>query len=398
MTLYRNLHRSWLSTPSTSSLRRWSSSRRSRTTMGLRPRSSALMVSRLATRQPSTSATAPTCGRRTSNSTTRCGHASNWPCRASPCDFPPARQLPHVRVVARPPLQVCKVEPFQRGLKTLNTDCMINGRTRWQGFERAWIDQFENAPIGGGLAKCNPIAYWTFEVCLALGQAAIGPANGPSGQSEAAIVSKSHFTLRYFRGLAPITSFHSDDNEFFPLAARSLRTLSITLPSIMCRRTRSMPRATRRLAMPRTPSPSLRTAPSAGLTTSRGSSAQGVCPTPPPHRSSRATSTSLILVAHPLPGLQGRFVGLANKDGSTKTECGIHVAGAEKTFDRDLWDTSESVQTLASPEEVIALKESGKEAVVVVYAPWCQFCQVRAALLRGMQRLLALLQSTRPNS
>lgn len=59
--------------------------------------------------------------------------------------------------------RVCKVEPFQRGLKTLNTDCMINGRTRWQGIERAWIDMFENAPIGGGLAKCNPIAYWTLE-------------------------------------------------------------------------------------------------------------------------------------------------------------------------------------------------------------------------------------------
>ena len=44
--------------------------------------------------------------------------------------------------------KVCKVEPFQRGLKTCKTDCMINGRTRWQGFERAWIDQFENAPIG----------------------------------------------------------------------------------------------------------------------------------------------------------------------------------------------------------------------------------------------------------
>ena len=28
--------------------------------------------------------------------------------------------------------KICKVEPFQRGLKTLNTDCMINGRTRWQ--------------------------------------------------------------------------------------------------------------------------------------------------------------------------------------------------------------------------------------------------------------------------
>jgi 3'-phosphoadenosine 5'-phosphosulfate sulfotransferase (PAPS reductase)/FAD synthetase len=49
--------------------------------------------------------------------------------------------------------RVCKVEPFQRGLKTLKTDCMINGRTRWQGFERAWINLFENAPIGGGLAK-----------------------------------------------------------------------------------------------------------------------------------------------------------------------------------------------------------------------------------------------------
>ena len=60
-------------------------------------------------------------------------------------------------------MPLLQVEPFQRGLKTLKTDCMINGRTRWQGFERAWIDQFENAPIGGGLAKCNPIAYWTFE-------------------------------------------------------------------------------------------------------------------------------------------------------------------------------------------------------------------------------------------
>jgi phosphoadenosine phosphosulfate reductase len=40
---------------------------------------------------------------------------------------------------------------------------MINGRTRWQGIERAWIDLYESAPIGGGLAKVNPLAYWTFE-------------------------------------------------------------------------------------------------------------------------------------------------------------------------------------------------------------------------------------------
>merc|ERR1719382_392517 len=163
--------------------------------------------------------------------------------------------------------KVCKVEPFQRGLKTLGTDCMINGRTRWQGFERAWIDQFENAPIGGGLAKCNPIAYWTFEDTIPI------PEDG---------------SVRFVDN-----KFEGDMTQWCDYATER----------------------------------------------------------------------------------KGRFVGLANKDGSTKTECGIHVAGAEKTFDRDLWETSETVLTLETPEAVTALKESGKEAVVVVYAPWCQFCQ-----------------------
>lgn len=45
---------------------------------------------------------------------------------------------------------------------------------------------------------------------------------------------------------------------------------------------------------------------------------------------------------------KGRFVGLANKDGSEKTECGIHVVGAEKTFDRDLWDNTASVKNLST--------------------------------------------------
>ena len=71
----------------------------------------------------------------------------------------------------------------------------------------------------------------------------------------------------------------------------------------------------------------------------------------------------------------GRFVGLINKDGTTKTECGIHVEGAEKTFDRDLWDTSKTVKTLESTAAVDALVAKGEDAVVVVYAPWCQFCQ-----------------------
>ena len=32
---------------------------------------------------------------------------------------------------------VCKVEPFKRGLKELEAEIIITGRTRWQGAERA---------------------------------------------------------------------------------------------------------------------------------------------------------------------------------------------------------------------------------------------------------------------
>ena len=71
---------------------------------------------------------------------------------------------------------------------------------------------------------------------------------------------------------------------------------------------------------------------------------------------------------------KGRFVGLQNKDGSTKTECGIHVEGAEKTFDRDLWAESKVVKAL-DKAAVGALKASDETSVMVVYAPWCQFCQ-----------------------
>ena len=33
------------------------------------------------------------------------------------------------------------------------------------------------------------------------------------------------------------------------------------------------------------------------------------------------------------------------------------------------------MSTLGSQAEVEELQKSGKDAVVVVYAPWCQFCQ-----------------------
>ena len=187
--------------------------------------------------------------------------------------------------------KVCKVEPFQRGLKTLNTNCMINGRTRWQGFERAWIDQFENAPIGGGLAKCNPLAYWTLEDTF-------------------------DYIAKY-------------EVPHHPLHAKGY-------PSI--------------------------------------GDAKDTIPIP---EDGSTRFVDFKFEGDPVPWLdyaserKGRFVGLANKDGSTKTECGIHVAGAEKTFDRDLWEGG-AVKNLESNDAAKGVVASGKPAVVAVYAPWCQ--------------------------
>jgi len=191
--------------------------------------------------------------------------------------------------------KVCKVEPFQRALKTLNTDCMINGRTRWQGFERACIDQFENAPIGGGLAKCNPIAYWTFEDTF-------------------------DYIAKY---KVPHHPLHA---QGYPSIGDAKDTIPI---------------------------------PEDGSTKFVNFQFEGDKVAWLDYASER----------------KGRFVGLANKDGSTKTECGIHVAGAEKTFDRDLWDTSKSVISLEDEAAVLALQTKKEPAIVAVYAPWCQFCQ-----------------------
>jgi phosphoadenosine phosphosulfate reductase len=191
--------------------------------------------------------------------------------------------------------KVCKVEPFQRGLKTLECDCMINGRTRWQGFERAWIDQCENAPIGGGLAKCNPLAYWTLED-----------------------------TFDY------ITKYKIPHHPLHAKGYPSIGDAKDTIPI-----------------------------PEDGSTRYVDFKFEGDFTPWLDYASER----------------KGRFVGLANKDGSTKTECGIHVAGAEKTFDRDLWADNADVRTLVTEDDATAVKSSGKPAVVAVYAPWCQFCQ-----------------------
>jgi len=190
--------------------------------------------------------------------------------------------------------KVCKVEPFQRGLKTLNTDCVINGRTRWQGFERAWINLFENAPIGGGLAKCNPLSYWTLEDVF-------------------------DYISKY---KVPSHPLHSAG---YPSIGDAKDTIPI---------------------------------PEDGSTRFVDFKFEGDKTTWLSYASER----------------KGRFIGLANKDGSNKTECGIHVSGSERTFDRDLWIHG-SVKNLSTCTEVMEVIKSGKPSFIAVYAPWCKFCQ-----------------------
>jgi len=191
--------------------------------------------------------------------------------------------------------RVCKVEPFQRGLKTLETDCMINGRTRWQGFERAWIDLFENAPIGGGLAKCNPIAFWTFEDTF-------------------------DYIAKYK------VPYHPLHEKGYPSIGDAKDTIPV-----------------------------------------------------PEDGSVRFVNYEWVgdktIWCDYAKERVGRFVGLANKDGSTKTECGIHVSGAERTWDRDLWEDGSAVKKLTSTDEAVEVTKAGKPAIVTVYAPWCQFSQ-----------------------
>lgn len=213
--------------------------------------------------------------------------------------------------------KVCKVEPFQRGLKTMGTDCMINGRTRWQGNERAYIDIAEVAPIGGGLAKMNPLAYWTFEDCfdyaaangvplhptVTLGYPSQGdakdtvPVPDPEGRNHDGIVGEAG-SVKWVDGV-----WHGDKKLWLNYGKERI----------------------------------------------------------------------------------GRFVGLVNKDGSTKTECGIHVEGAEKTFERDLFigGNVKELQDQAAADAFVANSEPG---LIVVYAPWCQFCQKMEAEFEALAK------------
>ena len=75
----------------------------------------------------------------------------------------------------------------------------------------------------------------------------------------------------------------------------------------------------------------------------------------------------------------GRFVGLVNKDGSAKSECGIHVDGAIRDAERDLWETDKGshVKLWEAPRVIEALEGTNDDnsTLLVVYAPWCKYCQ-----------------------
>lgn len=75
----------------------------------------------------------------------------------------------------------------------------------------------------------------------------------------------------------------------------------------------------------------------------------------------------------------GRFQGLTNPDGSAKTECGIHSSGSGQAQGvRDLWPQEMSYVEELGPADALSLP-GNRDAIFVVYAPWCQFCQARAA-------------------
>ena len=61
--------------------------------------------------------------------------------------------------------RICKVEPFQRALNELEVDCLVNGRRRDHGHERAHLELFDAASPGEPV-KLQPLAYWEFRDCF----------------------------------------------------------------------------------------------------------------------------------------------------------------------------------------------------------------------------------------
>lgn len=58
--------------------------------------------------------------------------------------------------------RIAKVEPFQRAMRELNVDLMINGRRRDHGGERAFLEVAE----AGNPVNVQPLAFWEFADCM----------------------------------------------------------------------------------------------------------------------------------------------------------------------------------------------------------------------------------------
>lgn len=187
--------------------------------------------------------------------------------------------------------RVCKVEPFSRMLRELGTKCMINGRRRDHGNERAHLEVWEAA----GLAKLQPLAYWEFRDCFDYLESRAVPAHPLHAQGYPSIGDK--------KDTVPVAR-----EKWFEYAGER----------------------------------------------------------------------------------SGRFQGLANKDGSVKTECGIHVDGAERTWDRDLWESG----VTDVEGNLAAFKAIKAKKALVVYAPWCQFCQAMESSYAAAAKQLAAMGVT----
>lgn len=74
---------------------------------------------------------------------------------------------------------------------------------------------------------------------------------------------------------------------------------------------------------------------------------------------------------------RGRFVGLPDtKDGKKKTECGIHLDGEnDQEYERDLWENEQNITELIKAEDSLEFVNNTKLGLMVIYAPWCKYCQ-----------------------
>ena len=155
----------------------------------------------------------------------------------------------------------CKVEPLQRAMKEANTDAWINGRRRDHGAERASLPVWEGN-------KVNLLAHWSFEECW-----------------------------NYLR------KYNVPYHPLHDVGFSSLGDVQVARP-------------------PPRPAPPRRAPPPPPPSTPRPSHP---LPSPPASRLPQSTKKVPLEKWMTYAGERsGRFEGMKAKDGSSKTECGIH--------------------------------------------------------------------------